>query len=181
MTQLLEQLAVDHANMRQLLELLEQEVEVENVALQPNLSLLIDIMQYATDYPDLFHHPREDILFARISEREPSTKETVDSLRREHQALAEKGDRLVDVLRNLINGVTLKHGTLEEGVKDYIAFLRYHMEREEQAVFSRAKDLLHAEDWEAIDKLVESREDPLFGQSVKSRYRGLHERIKKAS
>lgn len=180
MTHLLEKLALDHQNMRQLLELLEQEVEPEE-ALQPNLTLLLDIMQYARDYPDLFHHPREDALFARVIERDPSAKKIIDSLRKEHQALAEKGERLVDILRNLINGVTLKHGTLQRSAKDYIDFLRYHMEKEEQAVFHRAKDLLQPDDWEAVEKAVGSREDPLFGQSVKSHYRGLHERIKKAS
>lgn len=181
MTDLLKKLESDHVNIRQLLDLLEQEVEVENVALKPNLTLLLDIMQYATDYPDLFHHPREDALFACIVERDPSTGETVAALQQEHQALAQKGARLIDVIRNMINGVALKHGTLQQGAKDYTEFLRYHMAKEEQQIFARANELLTGADWASIEETVASREDPLFGQTVQSRYRGLRERIKKAS
>jgi hemerythrin-like domain-containing protein len=66
-------LHAEHANFDMLLELLEGQLDLFHDGKSPDYALMLDIMFYMTHYPDAFHHPREDLAFARIGEREPST------------------------------------------------------------------------------------------------------------
>src|SRR5688500_14287310 len=56
----------EHVYFGQLLELLQREVLVFHTGARPNYELMSDIVSYLRDYGDQFHHPREDVAFARL-------------------------------------------------------------------------------------------------------------------
>ena len=64
----------DHANVARLLELLESEILAIEVGKTPDYPLLQDIMRYMTQYPDRFHHPKEDLIFVQLLKREPGAR-----------------------------------------------------------------------------------------------------------
>jgi len=51
----------EHVNFAKLLNLLEAELDLFHKGDSPNYELMLDIMFYMTHYPDVLHHPREDL------------------------------------------------------------------------------------------------------------------------
>ena len=64
----LDQWHTEHVNFAKLLNLLEAELDLFHEGDSPNYELMLDIMFYMTHYPDVLHHPREDLAFAKIKE-----------------------------------------------------------------------------------------------------------------
>jgi hemerythrin-like domain-containing protein len=55
----------EHVHFRKLLDLLEKQLNFFHVGETPDYSLLTDVLHYMINYPDRFHHPTEDVIFAR--------------------------------------------------------------------------------------------------------------------
>jgi hemerythrin-like domain-containing protein len=51
------------------------------------------------------------------------------------------------------------------------------MDIEEHQVFPRARAVLNAEDWQAIEKGMTIEDDPLFGRIINEQYRSLYDTI----
>jgi hemerythrin-like domain-containing protein len=59
----------EHVNFARLLDLLEAQVATFHRAERPNYDLMGNIVYYLRSFADRFHHPREDVAFARLVER----------------------------------------------------------------------------------------------------------------
>src|SRR6266705_7130127 len=94
----------EHANFATLLDILEGQLDLFHKDESPNYELMLDIMFYMTHYPDVLHHPREDLAFAKIKEREKSTGALVDELSAEHAQLHRTAEHLVRALNDIVNG-----------------------------------------------------------------------------
>jgi hemerythrin-like domain-containing protein len=68
---------------------------------------------------------------------------------------------------------------LEEAGRDYIAFLRSHMEIEDSDAFPRAEKMLTEEDWKSVASGMKARTDPVFGPVVADEFRSLFEYIQR--
>jgi hemerythrin-like domain-containing protein len=62
-------------------------------------------------------------------------------------------------------------------LRDYVALSSRHMDIEEHQVFPRARAVLNAEDWQAIEKGMTIEDDPLFGRIINEQYRSLYDTI----
>ena len=60
----------DHVNFGRLLSMLESELDLVHEGGSPDYEMMLDIMYYMTHYSDAVHHPKEDLLFARIRARD---------------------------------------------------------------------------------------------------------------
>ena len=76
----------DHVNFGRLLNLLEAELAPLHDAGSPDYALMLDIMYYMTHYSDALHHPKEDIVFARIKARDASASATIEQEPKSHTA-----------------------------------------------------------------------------------------------
>ena len=63
MPQILDDLQVDHRNMRQLLRILDEELQAYDTRGSADFDLMKQIMEYTLHYPSLIHHPREECCF----------------------------------------------------------------------------------------------------------------------
>ena len=70
---------------------------------------------------------------------------------------------------------------LENSGRDYIAFLRSHMEAEDSDAFPRAERALSDKDWEDVATSIEARTDPIFGPVVADEFRSLYDYIQRES
>ena len=70
----------EHANFATLLDLLEGQLDLFHQDAKPNYELMLDIMFYMTHYPDVLHHAKEDLAFARIRELDVNVRPIVDEL-----------------------------------------------------------------------------------------------------
>ena len=60
--QLMSGLRGDHRNMAMLLDSLDREIDKLAASGETDYDLVRDIMLYLTEYPDVVHHPKEDIV-----------------------------------------------------------------------------------------------------------------------
>lgn len=163
----------EHANFRKLLDLLEEQLDLFHRGEPPNYQLMTDILHYMVNYPDRFHHPREDAIFSCLSKRNAATAQSVEELARQHHVIAESGARLHENLENAINGALLPRQMIEAPGLQYVTYYRRHMEKEESDLFALAEQLLCEDDWEQASARTQLAPDPLFGAGVEERYCAL--------
>lgn len=175
MADIIQQLRKDHLNAAKLLDLLEAQIETLDKGETTDYLLMLDAMHYMTHYPDLFHHPKEDLVFKKLKQRDVSARPTVDNLVEEHKALAEKGVQFYECLQTIVSELMVSRESLESRGRDYIAFLRSHMNKEEDEIFPLASAVLREKDWAEIDTAMEAKEDPVFGKVVEENYRALYD------
>lgn len=167
----------DHANVAKLLDLLESEILAIGVGKTPDYPLLHGIMRYMTEYPDQFHHPKEELIFAKLLKREPGARADVDDLLEEHISIGLAGQKFDKFLRTSVDdSVEVREQLGTSGVA-YIRTLREHMVKEEKKLFALAKIVLTKEDWQVIDKEADAIEDPLFGAVIADKYQRLYRLI----
>lgn len=176
MAKVLDDLRRDHVNMGTLLDLLEAQLHHLEEAGAPDLELMLEILDYSGNYPDLCHHPKEDLVYRRLMERAPETRAAVEDLLSEHEAIVQGTKDMADTLNNLLLDAEVSRAAVVEHLRDYIASNRRHIDKEEADILGRAEAALSAADWNEIDAAI-AADDPLFGAAVQEKYRSLHHNI----
>jgi hemerythrin-like domain-containing protein len=138
---------------------------------------MLDIVDYLNDYPEKFHHPREDIAFSRLVDRDPMLGGTIDHLLHEHRIVATAGTALRSLLSTLLDGSFIARDTVMSTAHLYLGYYRQHIGAEESAVLPAAAQLLTPADWQAVERAVPARVDRLFGDDLDARYRELRQQL----
>ena len=167
----------EHVNFARLLDLLDDQLSLFHDGGSPDYALMLDIMFYMTHYSDVLHHPKEDLVFARIKERDAAMAGIVDDLHRQHARIHAAGAELVRHLDDIINGTIASRASIEDAARAYVDGLRKHMRVEESDVLPLAATLLDSRDWTAIHAAIARVQDPLFGKHPEHRYASLHAQI----
>ena len=144
----------EHAYFGKLLRLLRREMDVFHTAERPNYELMLDVISYLREFGDRFHHPREDVAFARLKLRCPELELPLARLRQEHAVIARAGDELSELLRAIVDGALVSRAEVEVAAAMYLVYYGNHIAHEEEDILARADQALTAEDWEAVRKAV---------------------------
>jgi hemerythrin-like domain-containing protein len=177
MSKTLNKLHQDHINISKLLDVLESQTSLLENNDHANLQLITAIVEYITNYPDLYHHPLEDLVFELLRHKDKEIEPVIDHLLGEHKTLTETSINLAEMLRN-ININEKKHAQiLAEHLRKYINLSRSHMDIEESKLFPRAKQVLSNEDWAGIDTGFVYKDDPLFGKVIYKQYQHIYDSI----
>jgi len=153
--------------------------EVKAGALEPDFELFENILTYVTDFPDRYHHPKEDdFLFAALSKRDPGARKVIHDLKEQHK----DGERQMADLRWKLEDWKKdpKGGGFDAfyaAAKAYIEGQRKHMGMEEQKVIPAARKHLTENDWREIDAAFEDNDDPLFGSHPRKAFDNLFGKI----
>ena len=177
MQPLLGQLDQDHGNVSRLLDILGRQLDLLQRGDDFDQLLVKRILQYMTRYQDVFHHPREDLLFARLVALSANSAGEVAVLEDEHRRLSISGLALYDRLSGEVPDAA--RGDAAQHLHDYVDLLRHHMVAESRHVFPIAQATLSSADWQLIDEQLEARPDPLFRDSVEKGYRVVLEALAK--
>jgi hemerythrin-like domain-containing protein len=167
----------DHTRFAHLLDLVERELAAFHTGEHPDYALLLDIVHYLRHYPDRFHHPREDVAFARLVERDPDMELPVARRLQEHRVIAAAGEALLGMLEAAAEDALIERSAVEAAAATYLLYYRHHLAAEEQHVVPRAGRVLTAEDWAAVAAAAPHGADPLFGDESEARYRELRRQI----
>ena len=166
----------EHQHLGMLLQTLDERLERLENAGTGDYFLLRDIVRYMHEYPDIAHHPTEDLMFERLVRRNPRMKENVDRLLGDHERLASDTAELLTLLRAATEERTPEAVEKVQVVGSrYSTSLRRHMEIEEGQMFPEAVRCLTHADWKSVQRNLEATEDPLFGETVRRDYRVLYE------
>lgn len=167
----------DHVRFARLLDIVERELAAFHIGEQPDYALLLDVVHYLRHFPDRFHHPREDVAFARLVERDPSLSLPVIRRLQEHRVIAAAGDELLAAIQAVVDGALIERSAVEAAAATYLVYYRHHLAAEEEHVLPRAAQLFTPADWAAVAAAAPPGPDPLFGAESEARYRELRRQI----
>ena len=86
---IIELLSREHRNLERLLDALERELCVFDRGDRPDYEVIL-VISYFEVYPEVYHHPQEDQVFAKLKMRDPAAAKKVGDLAGEHQKGAER-------------------------------------------------------------------------------------------
>ncbi len=144
----------------------------------PDFAMFDAVLSYVQDFPDRFHHPKEDgILFPLILKRAPEMKPVIEELQAQHH----EGVRLTSDLKWKLDAwkadPAKAFAAFDTAAQKFIEWQRKHMAKEERTVIPTAREKLDASDWAAADAAFADNDDPIFGTNPKKAYDQLLSRI----
>jgi len=167
----------EHRRMAKLLSLLKREVQAFSDNKPVDFELVDSILEYNLNFPDACHHPKEDVVFQWLCDRDPEAAKAVGDLTKEHEELGGLTKRFAMAVENVLRDHQLPRGWFSEIADDYMRFMRRHMQMEEVVFFPAAERVLTDDDWKSIDKQVFNDVDPLFDDATDQRYESLRQAI----
>ena len=177
MNDVIKLLAREHSDMRRLLDLLEREFARFDAGEVPDYALVQDIINYCLDYPDLCHHPKEDLIYDRMRARDEGAIAAMSELQREHELLHRLTVELKHAVAHVVQESSMPRDEFMRVANRFIERYREHIENEEQSFFPLAGDVLTGEDWDAITSQIEDRRDPLYDRAEAVRFKVLRDSI----
>lgn len=177
MSRLIEVLLEEHRNIEKLLHVLEQELDVFDRTESPDYEILRTIVEYFQDYPESYHHPKEDIVFEKLKLRDPSAVARIGDVEAEHQRETQRLRRFAQAINDILAGREYPRRSFHNVVRDFIDHQRQHMHKEEQLLYPAAIKGLRAEDWVEIDARLNNKKDPLFDRVAEKEFDALRQTI----
>jgi hemerythrin-like domain-containing protein len=163
----------EHVCFKQLLYLMQREVDVFHTGERPNYELMYDIVSYLRDYGDLFHHPREDVAFARLAKHCPDMKLALARLGHEHRVIAHAGETLQRQIEAILGGAMVQRAEVEIVAATYLVYYGSHIAKEEEDILTRAALHLTKEDWKAVKDAAPGGPDALLRAVPPKRFQEL--------
>lgn len=167
----------EHANFSRLLNALDRQVARFLDGDDPSYELMRDIVEYMRDYSDAYHHPREDLAFARLLAHQPGLQLPVNRLLQEHRVIAAAGEDLLLRLREILVGAVIPRDVVAASASTYLVYYRHHIATEEREILPRAAQWLTPADWAAVVAALPGGTDPLFGDEPQARFAELRREI----
>ena len=177
MSRLVEILLEEHRNIEKLLHVLEQELDVFDRTESPDYEILRTIVEYFQDYPESYHHPKEDIVFEKLKLRDPSAVTRIGDVEAEHQLETQRLRRFAQAINDILTGREYPRQGFHNVVRDFIDHQRQHMHKEEQLLYPAVIKGLRAEDWVEIDARLNNKKDPLFDRVAEKKFDALRQTI----
>jgi hemerythrin-like domain-containing protein len=176
---LLRALYAEHRHIASVMQLFSEQLDAIEAGELVDTHVVYEIMDYMVTWPDRFHHPREDLIYGRVSELDAAAADNVDSLQRDHDYMAKAGQ---EVLRNiqLWRDGELTGGLLVKGGRAYVQHMYEHMNSEEKVVFPQIEGVLSVGDWAELqqDDRLRPVADPVFGQRVQREFRNMARKLR---
>ena len=177
MSNVIDSLQQDHRNLSQLLDLLEIQVDHFAAGEYTDFQIITDIMHYFMNYPDVYHHPHEDLVFAALKSKNVNVADQIDEISTEHQNMAKDSAAIYDMMKHIQGNAIYSREEIVTRLRDYIARYRSHINTEEGELFALAESILEDVDWQKIDAEMIDTDDPLFGKIQNQEYQDLYKII----
>jgi len=167
----------EHVNFAKLLDLLDGQLVTLHAADRPDYELMRDIIYYLRHYSDRYHHPREDLVFALMLNRDPSLELIINRLLQEHRVIAGAGEEVRERVQQVLDDAVVPRASLEMALAVYITFYRHHLNTEESKIMPLAMKMLGSTDWDEINAKIPAQADPLFGDVPHARFSALRRHL----
>ena len=174
---IIERLSREHRNIEKLLAVLERELEIFDCGDRPDYEVIRAIISYFQVYPDVYHHPQEDLVFAKLKIRDPTTAAKLGDLARENQKGAERFRRVAQAVGSVLADRELLRQNVDTIVRDFIEHERHHIATEDRDFFPAALKALTPQDWAEIASALTGHKDPLFSDVTEEKFDTLRTHI----
>ncbi|MDH3641338.1 MAG: hemerythrin domain-containing protein [Gammaproteobacteria bacterium] len=160
----LRELREDHARFSRVLSMIGR--DARRLVDEPDtvLPLFAEAVDYVVSFQNVYHHPREEVMFARIAEKSETLAAAASSLSREHHATARVGEDLLSLLGNGSHAQSDRPNReqLARSLEKFARSMRGHIAQEEEILYSQAWAELTPQDWDALAGSAAAA-DPLDG------------------
>jgi hemerythrin-like domain-containing protein len=173
----IERLFREHRNIEMLLAVLERELEIFDRGGRPDYEVIRAIISYFEVYPEVYHHPQEDVVFAKLKLRDPAAAAKVGDLALEHQKGAERLRRVAEAVESVLADREILRQNVDTIVRDFIEYERRHIMMEDRDFFPAALKALEPQDWTEIASILTNHEDPLFSEAAEEMFDAVRARI----
>jgi hemerythrin-like domain-containing protein len=177
MNDIIEALYREHSNIETLVRVLERELNVFDRGDRPDYEVVLAVIEYFTDYPDACHHPKEDMILAKLRMRDPAVAAAIGDLAAEHRGGAQRLRRVAEAVRNVLADQELLRSTVDDIIRDFVDHERPHMAMEERVFFPAADNTLQSQDWTDLASQLTKRGDPFYRLEFEERFNLLHRKI----
>lgn len=177
MASIIDGLRSDHSRLTKLLDALERQIDAFSEGSTLDFEIADGVLHYCRTYPDLHHHPREDMVFDRLQARDPEAAAAMGDLRVEHAKLAELTQRFGEALEAVEQDTPMERGALTDTAREFLKGYRHHILMEEKHFFPAAERILTPADWRQLVGELEHVEDPLFDRREDERFEALYQDI----
>ncbi len=177
MASIVESLHQDHINTTKLLDALEQQLVIFGRAEVPDYEMMQGIMGYFLDYPELYHHPTEDLILRKMESRSWAAKDGFPDPHHEHQKLAAMTRGFSTAIQNILLEIEITREAFQQRARKFLDFYRSHIKKEDEVFFPAALEVLTKEDWVEISEVREVWDDPIFRPKSHERLETLREGI----
>ena len=174
---MINKLLTEHDHIRRTLNLLEMQFLDLCRNGTPDLSIMRSIVSYIQEYPELTHHPIEDMIYSILLKREEKVK-LLQNLLSDHTDLEGITRSLRESVELYIQG-HFSEEKLKQLISTFLIRQRQHLYIEEMEIYPLARELLTAEDWEKVQSVVPYRDDPVFGERTQNEYELLYREIER--
>ncbi len=177
MAEIIRELCRDHRNLSALFDVLERQTGRLADGGEPDYAVIEGVLDYCASYADQVHHPKEDLVYARLKRLGGEIARTGSDLEAEHIEIAALTRRAVEAIREVRFGGGVSRARIGGLLREFLSTYRRHMEDEEGTLFPAALARLDEADWAEADTRIGQRDDPLFGETVERRFTALRDYI----
>lgn len=174
---IIERLSREHRNIETLLAVLEHELEIFDRGDRPDYEVVRAIISYFEVYPEIYHHPQEEVVFAKLTLRDPAAAAKVGDLTFEHQKGTERLRRVAHAVDSVLADREMLRQNVDNIVRDFIKSERRHIMMEDRDFFPAALKALEPQDWTEIDSALTNEKDPLFSEAAEETFDTVRARI----
>lgn len=178
---LMKALRAEHRHMATVLQLFSEQLRSIEGGELVDTHVVYEIMDYIVNWPDRFHHPREDLIYARVAEVDPRAADDVDTLQRDHDLTAKHSRRVLRDIERWRLGKVSGTVVVKSG-RDYIDHVYEHMNLEEKVVFPRIETTLTLQDWRELadDDELRAVANSIFGPQVQREFRNMSRKLRRS-
>jgi len=178
---LMKALRAEHRHMATVLQLFSEQLKDIEGGELVDTHVVYEIMEYMVTWPDRFHHPREDLIYARVVEVDASAADDVDTLQRDHDHTAKRGRKILRDIERWRGGEVSGTVVVKNG-RGYIDHVYEHMNLEEKVVFPRIETALTLQDWRELagDDELRAVADSIFGPRVQREFRTMSRKLRRS-
>ena len=163
----MDELREDHRNMERLLDVLESQMEIFRRGEAPDYEVLARTIEYCLNYPGLYHHPKEDLLYQRLVDKGTPQLQEVGDLEAAHGELTSLTKRMAAAVDSILREGEVERRAVVNVTEAFVRTYRQHIAAEDRAFFPLAERLLDEDDWREIEAAAKRCEaDPLFGDAT---------------
>jgi len=177
MVEIIEVLHQEHRNIEKLLRVLERELSVFDRGDRPDYEVVLAVIDYFKDYPDTCHHPKEDMIVAKLKARDPVAAAAIGDLEAEHREGAIRLRQVAQAVERVLSDQDLLRQTIDDIIRDFINHERQHMVMEERVVFPAVLAALRPEDWADIALRLADRYGPPSQPDFEEKFSTLRRNI----
>ena len=178
---LMKALRAEHRHMGTVMQLFADQLKAIEGGALVDTHVVYEIMHYMATWPDRFHHPREDLIYARVAEVDPNAEDDVDTLQRDHDHTGKRGRELLQDIERWRLGEVSGLVVVSSG-RDYIEHIYEHMNLEEKVVFPRIEQTLTLQDWRELaeDDQLKAVSSSVLGPQVQREFRNMTRKLRRS-